>query len=331
MSSFYRDGRTTGNLRSKLFRSILFLVALLAVSSIAPSVRGINASPMSLTETVSIDEFSFTPDPVTINVGDTVQWDNDGAISHTTTANGGAWDSGLLAPGGSFSHIFGSPGMFPYICSIPGHESLGMVGTIIVQATVPDVEGLSQADAEAAIDAAGLTVGDVSQEFHNTVPAGNVISQDPAAGSSVAPGSAVDLVVSLGLPPVLCHGVPATIVGTVGDDVLLGTPGPDVIAGLGGDDVILGFAGGDRICGGPGNDFLLGGPGIDRVYGDAGDDMIAGGSAKDNLRGGGGNDKLQGDGGNDKMNCGSGLDFADGGAGAADTASANCEFTIGVP
>ena len=39
--------------------------------------------------------------------------------------------------------------------------------------------GLSQADAEAAIVAANLTVGTVTTQNSATVPAGDVISQDP--------------------------------------------------------------------------------------------------------------------------------------------------------
>ena len=64
--------------------------------------------------------------------------------------------------------------------------------------TVPNVVGLSQTAAEAAITAAGLTVGTVTQETSSTVLAGNVISQNPAADASVARGSAVNLVVSSG-------------------------------------------------------------------------------------------------------------------------------------
>ncbi|HEY0398453.1 MAG TPA: hypothetical protein VGF00_08705, partial [Acidimicrobiia bacterium] len=40
-----------------------------------------------------------------------------------------------------------------------------------------------------------------------------------------------------------CLGLPATIVGTMGNDVLNGTPGNDVIIGLGGDDTINGLGG----------------------------------------------------------------------------------------
>lgn len=66
---------------------------------------------------------------------------------------------------------------------------------------VPAVTGLTQADAQAALLAAGLTVGTVSTAQSGTVPAGNVISQNPAAGANVAAGSPVNLVVSSGAAP----------------------------------------------------------------------------------------------------------------------------------
>ncbi|MEL7186588.1 MAG: PASTA domain-containing protein [Pseudomonadota bacterium] len=71
---------------------------------------------------------------------------------------------------------------------------------------VPDVVGTTEVQARSAIGAANLVVGIVTQQSDNSVPAGNVISQTPSAGASVAQGSAVNLVVSSGpandtLPP----------------------------------------------------------------------------------------------------------------------------------
>lgn len=64
--------------------------------------------------------------------------------------------------------------------------------------TVPDVVGLTQANASAAIVAATLVVGNVASEFSATVATGNVIRQDPSAGASRSAGQAVDLTISLG-------------------------------------------------------------------------------------------------------------------------------------
>jgi len=77
--------------------------------------------------------------------------------------------------------------------------SLGPESVVIVtgpKVTVPDVVGMSQAGAESAIVAAGLTLGSTVYEYSDSVAEGDVISQGPAAGMSVAMGSSVNLIVS---------------------------------------------------------------------------------------------------------------------------------------
>src|SRR5207249_7034594 len=66
------------------------------------------------------------------------------------------------------------------------------------QVAVPNVVGQMQAAAASAITGAGLTVGTVTQQSSSTVAAGSVISESPTAGTRVASGSAVSLVVSSG-------------------------------------------------------------------------------------------------------------------------------------
>jgi len=61
---------------------------------------------------------------------------------------------------------------------------------------VPDVTGLTRAEAETALANAGLTTGSVTSTCSNTVPAGTVIAQTPAGATRVSPGTAVNLVVS---------------------------------------------------------------------------------------------------------------------------------------
>jgi plastocyanin len=75
---------------------------------------------------VTIVDFSFRPSAVFVGPGDSVTWTNEGAAPHTATANGGAFDSGELGPGGSYTYTFDSGGVFPYHCEI--HPSMrGMV------------------------------------------------------------------------------------------------------------------------------------------------------------------------------------------------------------
>ncbi|MBU4318625.1 MAG: PASTA domain-containing protein [Proteobacteria bacterium] len=75
------------------------------------------------------------------------------------------------------------------------------------QVSVPGVTGLTQAAAETAITAANLTVGTVASQSSDTVAAGSVISQTPAAGTSVDEGSAVNILVSSGPAQVSVPGV----------------------------------------------------------------------------------------------------------------------------
>jgi hypothetical protein len=67
----------------------------------------------------------------------------------------------------------------------------------ITTLVVPNVVGMTQTDAETAIIAVGLTVGAITYE-HSDEPAGNVISQQPPAGTPTVAGAAADLVVSAG-------------------------------------------------------------------------------------------------------------------------------------
>jgi beta-lactam-binding protein with PASTA domain len=67
--------------------------------------------------------------------------------------------------------------------------------------TIPDVRGLSEADALTELGAAGLKAGERTRKNNSKVGAGDVISTDPAAGVQVKRGTAVDYVVSKGPAP----------------------------------------------------------------------------------------------------------------------------------
>ncbi len=120
-----------------------------------------------------------------------------------------------------------------------------------------------------------------------------------------------------------CRGVPATIVGTAGNDYLWGTPNDDVIVGLGGNDVILGLGGDDLVCGGAGNDLLFGGRANDTLDGGAGKDLLLGGLDDDTLYGDEGRDFLFGMRGRDALDGGDARDLCIGGAGL--DSNVNCE------
>lgn len=106
----------------------------------------------------------------------------------------------------------------------------------------------------------------------------------------------------------LCAGIPATHVGTAGDDVLTGTADADVFVGRAGNDRLIGRGGDDTFCTGPDDDVAKGGGGSDQIRGQGGNDTLTGGPGDDTLLGGGGDDSLNGGGGTDVTNGGSGTD-----------------------
>jgi plastocyanin len=79
--------------------------------------------------TIEISNFAFNPETVTIAVGTTVNWVNDDSVQHTVTSDIGAFDSGGLAKGGTFSFTFTAAGTYGYHCTF--HSS--MKGTVTVQ------------------------------------------------------------------------------------------------------------------------------------------------------------------------------------------------------
>ncbi len=63
---------------------------------------------------------------------------------------------------------------------------------------IPQVQGLTQAEAEQVLFDAGLVVGAVEEEEHPTIPEGQVIRTQPVAGIEVERGTEVTLIVSGG-------------------------------------------------------------------------------------------------------------------------------------
>ena len=66
---------------------------------------------------VTITDFEFSPATITVNVGDTVTWTNEGPTMHTATAEDGSFDTGNLEQGESGSATFNDAGTIPYICT----------------------------------------------------------------------------------------------------------------------------------------------------------------------------------------------------------------------
>lgn len=89
---------------------------------------GMEAAVPAVVE-VTMTQNRFSPGTVRVAAGTTVTWRNTSDIPHTVTGSG--FDSGTIAPGGSYSRTFTSPGSYSYWCT--PHRGAGMVGTVLVQ------------------------------------------------------------------------------------------------------------------------------------------------------------------------------------------------------
>jgi plastocyanin len=69
-------------------------------------------------EKVQIVEFSYEPDPVVVQAGGKVIWQNEDTAPHTATADDGSFDTGTIEKGKLGSATFKKPGTFAYHCEI---------------------------------------------------------------------------------------------------------------------------------------------------------------------------------------------------------------------
>src|SRR5207248_3884904 len=92
-----------------------------------PPAHGANSA-------VNIQNFSFQPQSVTINAGESVTWtQRDMNTQHTVTADDNSFSSSNLSTGATYAHSFGQAGTFSYHCNI--HPS--MTGTVTVVGSGP--------------------------------------------------------------------------------------------------------------------------------------------------------------------------------------------------
>ena len=70
--------------------------------------------------------------------------------------------------------------------------------SVIPEATVPDVTGMDQTDASIALAEQGLRTGAVEYAYSDSVAAGTIVEQAPAADTQVKVGSTVNITVSKG-------------------------------------------------------------------------------------------------------------------------------------
>jgi plastocyanin len=105
-------------------KTILFILITLFISTFS----------FATTRTINVQNFSFSPDNLNANVGDTIKWVWVSG-THTTTSTtipltAATWDQPITSVNTSYSYVITTTGIYNYKCT--PHESMGMVGVINV-------------------------------------------------------------------------------------------------------------------------------------------------------------------------------------------------------
>jgi plastocyanin len=125
--------------RSGMTRTLLSLCAAVAAVTFASACGSSSSSP-SAPSTTTADvtvqiqgdrgSSSYSPNPTTMRVGQSVAWHNADTTAHDSTQDNGRFQTGTLAAGATSAPItMSTAGTFTYHCTI--HP--GMIGTITVQ------------------------------------------------------------------------------------------------------------------------------------------------------------------------------------------------------
>ena len=108
-------------MKKTLFIGLLVIAVLISGCTTTTTTRPAPAqtpeTTMPASVSVDIKSSTFTPGIVEISKGTTVTWTNDDGVPHTVTSVSGAFNSGNIAPGQTYSYTFNQAGTFEYSCT----------------------------------------------------------------------------------------------------------------------------------------------------------------------------------------------------------------------
>lgn len=107
--------------------SVAILILMAAGARVSGAAMAQAAKPAETA--VKIDNFIFSPNPITVAAGTTVRWTNQDDIPHNIVSDDKSFKSKALDTDETFAYTFTKPGTYTYFCSI--HPK--MTGKIVVQ------------------------------------------------------------------------------------------------------------------------------------------------------------------------------------------------------
>jgi plastocyanin len=156
------------------------MVATMALTLLVTLVAGAALAAQDKTMTVSIENFAFDPPNMTVAPGTTVTWVNNDQTAHTVTANNGAFDSGTLQPGQSYSFTFEKAGTYAYHCNI--HPDMSATVT---------VSGASASASPSASASSSGSASPTASASPSASPSGSASASASGSVSASSSGSAM--------------------------------------------------------------------------------------------------------------------------------------------
>jgi amicyanin len=123
-----RQSKTARIIGTMLLGAAAALSLVLASGALQPG-SATAAQDKSAANSVTIDNFSFTPMELDVAAGTEVTWTNKDDVPHTVVSVDGKFKSRALDTDQTFSFTFKDPGTYEYFCSV--HPR--MTGKIVVK------------------------------------------------------------------------------------------------------------------------------------------------------------------------------------------------------
>jgi amicyanin len=117
------------SLRRTLMTAALGGAFALPLAALVLPIHAENA-PVPIPIAITIDNFTFNPQKLTVKAGTTVTWTNMDDIPHAIAAVSKQFKSKTLDTDDAYSFTFTTPGSYEYFCSLHPH----MTGTVVVEA-----------------------------------------------------------------------------------------------------------------------------------------------------------------------------------------------------
>jgi plastocyanin len=105
---------------STLLTAVLLFMTVVSISSCSKDTPG--------PDQVFMQNTAFNPQSITVAVNSMVTWTNKDNMTHNVTSTTGAFVSGNIAPGATYTHQFTTAGTYNYTCTIHA----GMTGSVVV-------------------------------------------------------------------------------------------------------------------------------------------------------------------------------------------------------